>query len=513
MARESGFKSSYVPSEVRSSVVTALLAVQEAHGLPTWRVRAVATDLGVSPRTLWRWLEAAKEEGRTTRRPRARFVVDEQAVVDLARHNGNVSAVHLEWTEAGREVPSIGTLRRAYAAVLPPGRRAGLKEGERARRDFDTYLSGGRAQHRNECWESDHTQLAVKVVLPDERVVSPWLTLFIDQAHRVILGWAVAVTPSQETVLSALRAAVDVEVPHGPMGGVPTAIRFDRGKEFLAEAVGLAAASLAIDARALPAYTPHLKGTVERANGSIEQLFLAQLPGFTHGPRGRDGRLVDDGPLLGLEALVELFAAFVTDYNTRRPHQGLAGRTPEQAWTADATPLTVVPPRHLRHLLLARAQRKVGKRGIRLDGRVYNCAELCGWVGETVEVRYMPRHTGEVEVFRGGEHLGTAICADELRGDEISRLLAHRAREAAWLARTQRAATRARQARYAALTSPGPMSASDRPTRAAATVEESGLDHLGMARAASRSLVEHGEVPAHMLRATGRTGDEAGQGR
>ena len=66
----------------------------------------------------------------------------------------------------------------------------------------------------------------------------------------------------------------DVEAPNGPMGGVPNAIRYDRGKEFLADAVRLAAASLAIDARALPAYTPHLKGTVERANRSIEQLFL-----------------------------------------------------------------------------------------------------------------------------------------------------------------------------------------------------------------------------------------------
>jgi len=63
-------------------------------------------------------------------------------------------------------------------------------------------------------------------------VVSPWLTLFIDQAHRVILGWAIAVTPSQETVLAALRTAIDVEPPNGPMGGVPTAIRYDRGKEF-----------------------------------------------------------------------------------------------------------------------------------------------------------------------------------------------------------------------------------------------------------------------------------------
>jgi len=231
--------------------------------------------------------------------------------------------------------------------------------GERARRDYDTYLPRPAGRPRNDCWEADHTQLAVHVVLPDGRVVMPWATLFVDQACRVILGWALAVTPSQETVLGALRAAIDIEAPNGPMGGVPAAIRFDRGKEFLANAVGLAAASLAIDARPLRAYSPHLKGTVERTNESIEQLFLATLPGFVHGARGRDGQLVEDGPLLGLEALVELFAAFVIHYNTTRPHQGIGGRAPLQVWDADATPLAVVPPRHLRHLLLARVERVV----------------------------------------------------------------------------------------------------------------------------------------------------------
>lgn len=49
------------------------------------------------------------------------------------------------------------------------------------------------------------------------------------------------------------------------------------------------------------------------------------------------------------------------DYNTVRGHQGLGGRTPLQAWDADSTPLAVVPPRHLRHLLLARADRTVTK--------------------------------------------------------------------------------------------------------------------------------------------------------
>jgi putative transposase len=494
-------KTSYVPGEVRASVVAALLAVRRAQTLPTWRVRAAAAEFGVSVRTVWRWLEVAESEDRLGRKSRPCFTVGEDDFVELAYYRGNVSALRAARIAEGRPTPSISAFRDAFARALPPGRRAGLKSGERARRDFDTYLPRPSGRCRNECWEADHTQLAVHVRLPDGRVVMPWATLFLDQSTRVLLGWAVAVTASQESVLAALRSAIDVDAPNGPMGGVPVAIRFDRGKEFLAAAVGLAAASLAIDAKPLPAYTPHLKGAVERVNSSIEQLFLATLPGFVHGARGRDGHLVEDGPLLGLEALVELFAAFVVQYNTVRQHQGLAGRTPLQAWNADATALAVVPPRHLRHLLLARVDRTVTKRGVRLDGRVYNCAELCGLVGERVEVRYLPHHHHEVEVFRGSEHVATAVLVDELAAEDITRLLKHRANEAVWLAKTQRAAAARRRTRFAAMTEPGPLLASTTHTAGGTAIERARHGDVELQRAASRSLVDHGQIPARMTAA------------
>jgi putative transposase len=199
--------------------------------------------------------------------------------------------------------------------------------------------------------------------------------------------------------------------------------------------------------------------------------------------------------------LVELFAAFVVQYNTVRQHQGLAGRTPLQAWNADATALAVVPPRHLRHLLLARVDRTVTKRGVRLDGRVYNCAELCGLVGERVEVRYLPHHHHEVEVFRGSEHVATAVLVDELAAEDITRLLKHRANEAVWLAKTQRAAAAWRRTRFAAMTEPGPLLASTTHTAGGTAIERARHGDVELQRAASRSLVDHGQIPARMTAA------------
>ena len=77
MPNSEKLKTSYVPSEVRASVVSALLAVRRAQTLPTWRVEAAAAELGVSARTLWRWLEVAESEDRLTRKSRASFVIGE----------------------------------------------------------------------------------------------------------------------------------------------------------------------------------------------------------------------------------------------------------------------------------------------------------------------------------------------------------------------------------------------------------------------------------------------------
>ncbi len=68
--------------------------------------------------------------------------------------------------------------------------RAGLSRGERARGDHDTYLTR-KAGSRNECWEADHTELAIRAQPPGGSLVRPWLTLFVGLSTRAIPGWAV----------------------------------------------------------------------------------------------------------------------------------------------------------------------------------------------------------------------------------------------------------------------------------------------------------------------------------
>jgi putative transposase len=485
--------------ETRECAVLRLLELRARSEFRSEHVRLVAEQLGIGEGTVWRWLKAGRVEGRTARKAGVRLEVTHDDVVELAYHCGNIAAFHRARRAAGATL-GVGAWRRAFARALSPGRHAGIREGERARRDFDTYLTR-QPRFRNECWEADHTQLAVKVVLPDRRLVKPWATIFVDTYSRAITGWAIAVTPSQESVLSGLRTAISTEAPHGQMGGIPMAIRFDQGKEFLARAVRVATAGLVIDVRPQPGYTPHLKGSIERLNETVEQLVLRELPGFLHGATDRTGRPVDTAAqLLRFECLVELFDAFVRWYNVEHPHDGLNGRTPREMWDADPTPIQTVPDARLRHLMLASVTRVVTKRGVRVDGRVYNCAELCGHIGDEVEVRYLPHHDGVVEVFLNGAHLGTAQLVDRLSAAEMDRVLEHRAGEAKWLASVQRAAARRRRSRYAAMTEPGPMHMASAFVERDADLGVMGDDSPSMQLKASRSLAVARTVPDRMVR-------------
>jgi putative transposase len=468
----------HVPGEVRDAAIAALSAFR-SRGRLYEHVTLVAREVGVAERTVWRWVTSG--DGANARRGRTRFEVTAEDIAELAYRHGSVAAVH----RARGGEPSVWTLRRAFVRALSPGRMAGLEGGERVRRNFDTYLTRP-ARHRNECWEADHCELAIEVLLADGQVIKPWLTSFLDRFSRAVCGWAISGYPSEESVLAALRAAILTEPPYGPVGGIPASLRWDRGKEFLADGVGSAARALGIDAQPLPPYAPHLKGALERFHESIETLLLAELPGFTHAPvRRRERRSASKAALLTLDAFVTCFAEFVARYNAEHAHSALDGDTPLERWLGDDALVVEMPRERLHHLLLARDTRVVGKWGIRIFGNHYNAAELVGVVGETVEVRFMPHQHGSIEVFLHEHHVGTAVRVDLIDEEEAAQLRRRRREEERWLARQQRDAERRRARRFQAVTAAPP------------PIEEAEPERV---LTPSRSLIDHGEIPAGWVR-------------
>ncbi|MFF9378841.1 AAA family ATPase [Streptomyces griseoluteus] len=106
----------------RPVLVARLLELDAAGALTTAHVRAGAQVGGVNVRTVWRWLDAARTEGRVERRPRARLELADHAWEVLAQAGGNVAALHRHLKEAGGEVPSLASLHRVVRRDLQAGR-------------------------------------------------------------------------------------------------------------------------------------------------------------------------------------------------------------------------------------------------------------------------------------------------------------------------------------------------------------------------------------------------------
>ncbi|MEW2134925.1 ATP-binding protein [Streptomyces sp. NPDC005435] len=103
-------------------LVARLLELEAAGALTTAHVRAGAQVGGVNVRTVWRWLDVARTEGRVERRPRARLELSDQAWEVLAQAGGNVSVLHRHLKDAGGEVPSLASLYRVVRRDLEAGR-------------------------------------------------------------------------------------------------------------------------------------------------------------------------------------------------------------------------------------------------------------------------------------------------------------------------------------------------------------------------------------------------------
>lgn len=445
--------------EFRAALVARLVAAAESGALSGRLVREAAVAAGVSERTVWRWVRA----GGYAPPCRAGWRLSEHALELYYQWRGNVAAVHRQLVAEGEPVPSLRTIARAFERELTGAERAHAARGAEGVRERTVYVRH-EARHRAECYEADHKLLPIEVFAPRaRRPRRPWVTIFLDQYSRLIVGWAISLRPTQAEVLAALRMAVMVDPERGPFGGIPTMLRFDNGLEFAATAIQEAALGLGCLARPTAPYSPWQKGKIERLNRTIEQQLLQGLPGFTGGPRTAAGKLIGPPPLT-LARLVALFAEWVGEYNGRREH-GTLGMTPLVRWRSDPTPVGSVSAERARWLLKSRAERRVGKDGVHHGGLTYFAPELNGLVGERVEVAFMPHDPREVELYRDGRWLATAKPQDELTAADRERALDRRRDDAAELARRARRARRRARVRLAPITAPDSIEETTLPAR------------------------------------------------
>ncbi|CAH1661330.1 hypothetical protein BOSEA31B_12215 [Hyphomicrobiales bacterium] len=164
-----------------------------------------------------------------------------------------------------------------------------------------------------------------------------------------------------------------------PVLGVPEVLVLDNAKEFHSHSMRAAAGQLLMELRYTPRRKPWLKGRVERFFREVSSDFVAPMPGRTFNNVVNKGEYDSKGlAIMSHQKLEELFKTWVVDIYHNRPHAGLLGKTPLQAWEDVSGYGVRVPPKasDLDALIGLVVQRTIQRRGIEFMGLIYSSPEL-----------------------------------------------------------------------------------------------------------------------------------------
>jgi putative transposase len=397
-------------------------------GVPLTRV---ATETGVSHRTLQRWLAryraaglAGLTRGLRADRGRSRFPEQLRFLIEglaLRKPVPSAAHIHRQVTQVaereGWPVPAYSTV---YAIIrgMDLALRTLAVEGTKRYAEVFELIYRRQAARPNEIWQADHTLLDLWVVTPSGKPARPWLTVIEDDYSRAIAGYAVNIdAPSALQTSLALRQAIWRKgEPGWHICGIPQAFYTDHGSDFTSRHLEQAAADLKIRLVFSRQGQPRGRGKIERYFDTINQMCLPALPGYA--PRGTPDRAGQ--ARLSLAELDAAIGRFIIDVYHHRPH-GETGHPPQARWDAGGfLPHLPGSLEQLDLLLLTVAQpRQIHPDGIRFQGLRYLDPILAGYVGEQIIIRYDPRDMAEIRVFFKGTYLCRAISPDHA-GDTIT---------------------------------------------------------------------------------------------
>lgn len=385
---------------------------------------------GVPVRTAQRWLASYRAAGlaglaRAHRSDRGHRTLPEQQILlieglALRQPPPSTATVHRQVAELapqlGWPVPSYSTVYAIVAAIDPGLRTLGQDGVKRYREVFDLIYRRD-AEHPNDVWQADHTQLDLWVRLPSGKPARPWLTAIQDDHSRAVAGYAVNLgAPSALNTALALRQAIWRKPdPAWHVCGIPAVLYTDHGSDFTSRHLEQVCADLKIRAVFSLPGQPRGRGKIERFVLTVNQMCLPALPGYA--PRGTRDRA--EQARLTLDELDAAIGEFVTTVYNARPHSE-TGHAPQARWEAGGF-LPHLPDslEQLDLLLLTVAKpRKIHPDGVHFQSLRYLDPVLADYVGEPVTLRYDPRDLAEIRLFHREKFLCRAICP-ELAGRTV----------------------------------------------------------------------------------------------
>lgn len=337
-------------------------------------------------------------------------------------------------------MPSTATFHRLVTRLREGRNALGSARARRTRAQQPDGLHGQvRAARPGEVVEIDSTPLDVAVVLGDGVIGRVELTALVDNATRTVAGavlrpttkavdashlLARAMTPEPmrpgwpETIAMAYSAlpfqamrSVDERIANAAARPViiPETVVYDHGKVFLSDTFRRACRTLGISLQPAHPDTPTDKPHVERTLQSVGTLFVQHVAGYLGSSVERRGKNAELAATFSLVELQDLLDEWIVTGWQNRPHDGLRdplapdrALTPNEMYAALLNVAGYVPvPLSGQDFieLLPMAGRVIGRGGIKINHRVYDCAALNPYreqrsgvkdLGNLWEVRYDP---------------------------------------------------------------------------------------------------------------------------
>ena len=364
-----------------------MLAPLLTEGLDAGQAKVIKTriceQMGISERTLRRYLDLYRSEGFNGLKPKGRGKRCSEEAVPV---NILEQAILLRRQVPNRSISQIIQILE-WEGLIQPGqiKRSTLQE-KLAQRGYssrhmrmyaDTGVAARRYQHRyrNQLWHSDIKYGPYLPISKEGKKKQVYLVTFVDDATRFILHGEFYPVLDQVIVEDCFKKAV-------LKYGVPEKVYFDNGSQYRNKWMNRACAKMGIRLLFAKPYSPEATGKVERFNRVVDS-FLAEV--------GLEKPQT-------LDRLNQLFEVWLEECYQHQPHSGIEGNfSPAEAYQRDRKALRYIEPEILASAFLHCEERKVDKAGcISFEGRKYEVGLT--FIGCKVDVIFDPADISELTI-------------------------------------------------------------------------------------------------------------------
>lgn len=365
-------------AEERMSIIAPLLAP----GLDKGEIRQIrdkiVSEMGVSERTIDRYLKSYHQEGfsgllPSGKNPSATYKIPDELLEE---------AIMLRKELPSRSISTIIQILEMEGKAEPGFLKKSTLQDALTRRGYSAsmmkiYQDRGYASqrfqrlHRMDLWQGD-----IKygpVLMLNGEAVQTYLSCLIDDSTRFIVHAEFYATQEQDIVEDTLHKAV---IKYG----APRRLYFDNGSQYRNHWMKRACLLMGIRLTYARPRNPQGKGKQERFNETVDQ-FLAEL----------NLKLP-----VSLKELNDRFQAWLSECYQTAPHSALC-TSPEVAFKSDSVPMRFISTDLLARAFLHCESRKADKSGcISFKGKSYDLSVR--FAGRTVDVCYDPADISVVTI-------------------------------------------------------------------------------------------------------------------